>query len=142
MNIIKINEFPYEECGTEPKRLIRLIMSPYTTGEERFSVVHVTIPPGGVSNAHFHNECDEFIYFLNSGMAVLDDTEYEVQKNSVVFAAKGIKHECRNISPKEELQLYCLFVPPFEPYGVYPELVEKTNKKLKELHVEKFNKTG
>lgn len=136
MNIHKIDDFPYVECGSEPKRLIKLIISPYTTGEERFSIVHVTVPPCGVSNAHIHNDCDEIIYFLNNGKVLLNDEEYEVQKNSIVFAQKGMKHECVNTSGNEELKLYCLFVPPFKPYGIYPELIEKTKDKLRDLQLE------
>lgn len=132
MHIYDINDFPSVKCGTEPQRDIRLVISPYTTGEKRTSIVHVTVPPLGVSNAHTHNDCDEFIYFVNKGKVVIDEKEYEVKENSIVFVPKNSRHECVNTSKDEVLMLLCIFIPPFEPYGIYSELIEKTKHYLME----------
>lgn len=131
MEIYKIDDFPYIECGTEPKRLIRLIISQETTGEERFGIVHVVVPPKGVANSHRHDECDEIIYFLNDGKVILNDQKHIVPKNSIVVAKKGVWHECVNTSNTEELMLYCLFIPTFKPYGIYSKLIKLTKEFLK-----------
>jgi quercetin dioxygenase-like cupin family protein len=133
MNAYELNKFPNIEFGDEIKRKVRLIVSPETTGEERISIVSVNIPPGGISEGHVHHETDEYIYFDNSGTAEIDGEEISVNKNSIIFAPRGKKHECRNTSLKQDLNLLCIFTPPFKPYGKYPDLIEKTKIFLNEL---------
>ena len=130
MHVFNINDFPYVEFGDKPRRKVRLVMSPYTSGKEGVTIVHIDIPPGGISEGHTHEECDEIIYFDIGGKTVIDGKEYAVQKNGIVFAPKGKKHECINTSEDTGLNLLCIFVPPFKPYGLYPELIEKTRSYL------------
>jgi quercetin dioxygenase-like cupin family protein len=132
MNIFDIEKLPYVEFGSEIKRKVRLVISPATTGEDRMAIVYVNIPPGGISSGHVHNECDEYIFFDNDGAVILDGTRHEIKKGSLIHAVKGVKHECINTSGDKELNLFCVFVPPFEPYGSYPELIERTNNYLKD----------
>lgn len=125
MNIYKIKEFPYVEFGKDIKRQVRLIVSPETTGENDISIVITSLPPGAISEEHKHDDSDEIIYFNNSGEAILDGDKFKIDKNSILHVKKGVLHECRNTS-KEELLLFCIFVPAFKPYGKYPELINKT----------------
>ena len=125
MNVFNIDDFPYVEFGNEPKRKVRLMMSPYTSDKSDLTVVHVVVPPKGISEGHIHEDCDETIYFDIGGKAILEGQEYDVKKNSIFYAPKGKKHECINTSQEEELNLLCIFVPPLKPYGLYPELIEK-----------------
>lgn len=132
MNVFEIDDLPYAEFGNEPKRKVRLVISPYTTGKEDAAIVHVTVPPKGVSEGHIHEDCDEIIYFDIGGKAIIDGKEFTVGKNSIVFAPKGKMHECINTSTSDDLKLLCIFVPPFKPYGLYTDLIEKTNQYLDE----------
>jgi quercetin dioxygenase-like cupin family protein len=126
MNSYNIDDLPYVEFGGRLKRKVRIVVSPYTNGENNVAVVHVTVPPAGVSDGHIHEECDEMIHFDNNGTFVLDGEEFSVKKNSMAIAPKGKMHECRNTSEEEVLNLLCIFVPAFKPYGRYPELIEMT----------------
>ncbi|MCX6219637.1 MAG: hypothetical protein NTZ69_01460 [Bacteroidia bacterium] len=63
MDIFDINKLPYSEFGSLIKRKVRLVISPETTGEEKVAIVHVNIPPGGISDGHLHRESDEYILF-------------------------------------------------------------------------------
>ncbi len=132
MNIFDINKMPYAEFGNTIKRKVRLVISPDTTGEERMAIVQVNIPPGGISEGHLHLESDEYILFDNDGAVILDGKRREVFKGSLIHAVKGVMHECVNTSTDKELNLTCIFVPPFEPYGQYPELIKKTKDFLQE----------
>ena len=125
--------FPYEEFGEGVTRRVRLIASPQTTGEERVSLVYTVVPPGAISEGHVHAGFDEYIFFETPGEAVLDGNVLRVPAKAVLHAKAGVKHECRNISTKEDLRLFCVFVPPLEPYGKYPSLVEKTQAHLEKL---------
>jgi uncharacterized cupin superfamily protein len=129
LNILNFEDFPFAEFGEEPKRKVRLLVSPETTGEKRCDIVVTTVPPGGISEGHVHTESDEYIYFDIGGKARLDGIEYTISPRSFVHAAKGVCHECENTSDRE-LTLVCFFVPAFEPYGKYPEIIEKTKKML------------
>lgn len=131
MNILDIEKLPYSEFGTGKKRKIRLVVSPDTTGEDKVVIVHVTVPPGGISEGHIHTDCDEYIYFEGDGAVILNSERSEVKKGSLIHAVKGLMHECINTSPDKNLILLCIFVPPFKPYGPYPELINKTKHFLK-----------
>jgi len=131
MNIFDVEKLPYAEFGSIIKRKVRLVISPKTTGEEGLAIVHVNIPPGGISDGHVHYESDEYIFFDNDGAVILDGIRHEVKKCSLIHAVKGVTHECINTSTDKELNLICVFVPPFVPYGSYPELIERTNDFLK-----------
>jgi uncharacterized cupin superfamily protein len=132
MKIFDIEKLPYVEFGSEIKRKVRIVVSPDTTGEDKVAIVYVNIPPGGISSGHVHNESDEYILFDNDGAVILDGSRYEIKKGSLIHAVKGVMHECINTSNDKVLNLFCVFVPPFEPYGSYPELIERTNKFLKD----------
>ena len=132
MNIFDINKMPYAEFGSTIKRKVRLVISPDTTGEERVAIVQVNIPPGGISEGHLHLESDEYILFDNDGAIILDGKRHKVFKGSLIHAVKGMMHECVNTNSDKELNLTCIFVPPFEPYGLYPELIKKTKDFLQE----------
>ncbi|MDP3444737.1 MAG: hypothetical protein Q8T08_17915, partial [Ignavibacteria bacterium] len=84
MNIFNIKKQPYSEFGSGIKRKVRIVISPETTGEDRVEIVHVNIPPGGISDGHLHCESDEYIIFDNDGEVVLDGVRHEVKKDSLV----------------------------------------------------------
>lgn len=134
MHIFNTKEFPCVTFGENPVREIRLLVSPETTGEQRCRIVIASIPPSGVSEGHIHDDSDEYIYFDIGGTIRIDGTDHLVEEKSIALATKGSLHECVNTSADKELTLVCIFIPPFKPYGKYPELIEKTKAYLKELN--------
>jgi mannose-6-phosphate isomerase-like protein (cupin superfamily) len=126
MSVLRIDDLPFIEFGSDNKRKVRLVVSPWTNPAGGANVVHVTMPPGSISEGHVHPDCDEIIHFDRAGLVVIDGVETRVRKNSVVVAAKGCLHECRNTSGRQTLHLLCFFSPAFQPYGRYPELIEAT----------------
>ncbi len=131
MQVYNLQDFPFVEFGESPTRTIRLLVSPQTTGEQRCSIVIGNIPPGGISEGHIHETSDEYIYFDIGGKFILDGEEYDVKEKSIAFAPRGTIHECINTTKDKELMLVCFFLPAFEPYGKYPELIEKTKDFIK-----------
>lgn len=130
MYIYDTDDFPCVHFGEEIKREIRLIFSPALGNAEGINVVTAVIPPGGISEGHVHSDCDEIIHFNIDGLAVINGISMEVPANGFVYAPKGSKHECVNTSDNGTLHLLCIFIPPFKPYGKYPELIEKTKRYL------------
>ena len=133
--IYACNEFPAEYFGEEITREIRLIVAPETTGEENIRIVTATLPAGAISEGHIHPDADEYILFDIPGKAILDGVEHDVPANGLLHAVAGSKHECINTDPVRTLHLYCVFVPAFEPYGRYPQLIEKTKVYLAERKI-------
>lgn len=128
MTLFDIKSFPYQAFGEgSSTREVRLIVSPQTTGEERLSIVHTTVPPDCMSQGHTHAGFDEYIYFDIGGQAVIDGTRYDVPPMGLIHARAGEIHECINTNKEKALVLFCVFVPPLKPYGPYPVLIEKTN---------------
>ncbi len=123
-------EFPYAEFGEGLTRKVRMPISRETTGEERLNLVFTQIPAGAISEGHVHPDADEYIYFEIEGKAILGGEELHVPAHGILHAKAGVSHECINTSSSETLNLFCVFVPPFEPYGKYPALIEATKKHL------------
>lgn len=130
MQIIEILSLPFERFGDPAmeQREIRLPFSPQTTGGE-ITIVSCKLPPRGISEAHIHEDCDEYILFPRDAEVIIDGVTYPVKANTVVRAQRGESHECRNPSD-ETMLLYCVFSPALKPYGRYPSLIEKTNEYL------------
>jgi quercetin dioxygenase-like cupin family protein len=129
MQVIEISRLPHMLFGRDIHREIRLVASPWTTGSD-IVIVHVTLPPGGISEGHVHDDADESILFNNPGIFAGESQEQRVAPGTVIIVPKGEWHECRNPSKDSILTLYCVFSPAFKPYGAYPELIEKTKEHL------------
>jgi len=128
--LIKTNELPYLDFGTDVKRQVRIISSPYTTGEQNMTITHVRMPAGAISESHIHEKCHEYIYFDIGGKAVVDGKAYDVPPQGVIFARAGLRHECINNSGSDILSLLCVFTPNWEPYGNFPDLIRLTKQHL------------
>lgn len=127
MDLVDVRSLPFIQFGDVLMRKVRVAISPDTTAEGRISIVECELPAGAISEGHTHLDSDEYIRFDGSGEAVLNGKVYKVPEGGVIHAPKGVMHECRNISDKI-LTLYCVFVPPLNPYGKYPELIDSTKK--------------
>ena len=86
-----------------------------------------TTAPASTTGMHTHPG-DEIMYVVGRGEGQVGDEVSELQTDSVIYAPKGIKHECRNTSETETLKLFCVFIPPLEPTPMMEELIEKTKK--------------
>ncbi len=128
MLVFDTKAFPFQAFGEgDTFREVRLIVSPQTTGEERLSIVHTTVPPQSMSQGHVHADFDEYIYFDIGGTAIIDGVSYLVPPMGLIHAKAGALHECMNTDMERTLSLLCIFVPPLAPYGAYPQLIERTN---------------
>ncbi len=128
--VVDIHRLPSVSRDPEPRREVRLPLSPYTTGDARFLITHVILPPKGISNGHTHEECEEIIYFPGPGRVQLGQEIYDLAGESLVTAPRGVWHECVNTSDSRQLTLVCFFVPPFQPFDVLHGLIEETRSHL------------
>ena len=131
--VVDIRSLPSVYRDPQPRRQVRLPLSPYTTGDDRFLVTHVILAPNGISNGHVHEESDEIIYFSGPGRVRFDSETYDLAGESLVTAQRGVWHECINVSDTQSLTLLCFFVPPFKPFDVFETLIEETRRHLQNL---------
>jgi mannose-6-phosphate isomerase-like protein (cupin superfamily) len=78
------------------------------------SLAEATVPPGGVTTAHFHPEAEE-LYFFTAGRGRLRvaDEEREVAAGDCVVIPPGAPHKLWNASDTEPLVLLCCCAPAY-----------------------------
>lgn len=132
MPVYTSKEFPCVCFGQDAsqKREVRMLISPEIGNSDKATIVTVVMPPGGLSDAHIHENSDEFMYFDGPAYTVIDGVRTEVPAGSVVHAPKGTLHANGSMSDKD-INIICIFVPAIEPYGSYFELIEKTKEYMK-----------
>ncbi|MFC1903458.1 cupin domain-containing protein [Chloroflexota bacterium] len=123
-------EFPAVKIGPPTERYLKLIMCPETTGYEKATILFSHIPPGGSTGMHTHPDSDEIIYFVGRGEGIMDREKVALETDSVIFAPKGVEHECRNTSETETLKLFCVFLPPMKLSEALTKLAQETKKYL------------
>ena len=120
-------EYPAAKADPPNARFLKIIMSPELNDYQNATILFSHIPPGSTTGVHTH-PVDEIMYVVGRGEGQVGDEVTELQTDSVIFATKGIEHECRNTSESETLKLFCVYVPPLEPSPMLTELIEKTKK--------------
>ncbi len=73
MQMVELYTLPCEKFGDPSleQREIRLPFSPQTTGGD-VTIVSCRLPPHGISEAHVHADCDEYILFPADGEVEID----------------------------------------------------------------------
>lgn len=135
MSVYNVEDFPhvvFGEGNPQQARNVRIIISPELNNEKGITVVTVALPAGSLSDAHVHEDNDEYICFNKEGFTVINGVRYEVPANSIVHAPKGSLHACGNESTDESIHLICIYTPALKPYGKFFELIEKTKRYLQE----------
>jgi quercetin dioxygenase-like cupin family protein len=104
-------------------------MSPELNGYKDATIIFSHIPPGSTTGRHTHAS-DEIMYVVGRGEGTVGDEVCKIETDSVVFAPRGIEHECRNTSETDTLKLFCVFIPPLKPPALLSKLIETTKKQL------------
>ena len=82
-------------------------------------LVYMSIEPGGEIGSEVHNGTDQFFRFEGGkGKVFIDNNEYDVEDGSGVIVPSGARHNVKNTSDTEPLQLYTLYSPPHHKDGV------------------------
>ena len=100
-------------------------MSPEVNNYNEATVLFSHIPPGSSTGRHSHTS-DEIMYVIGRGEGQVGEEVTKLETDSVIFAPRGVEHECRNTSETETLKLFCVFIPPLEPSPLLKELIDKT----------------
>jgi len=123
-------EFPSIKAEPPVERFLKIIMSPEVNGYKEATVLFSHIPPGSSSGRHSHTS-DEIMYIATGrGESVVGTEKQQIQTDSVVYAPRGIEHECKNTSGTETLKIFCVYIPPLKPSPLLQKLIEKTQKDM------------
>jgi mannose-6-phosphate isomerase-like protein (cupin superfamily) len=85
---------------------------------EHSQLVVMSIPPNDEIGVEVH-DVDQFIRIeKGEGQSVLDGVERDLTDGSVVVIPAGVRHNIKNTSAVEPMQLYTLYSPPHHEDGV------------------------
>ncbi|MFC2052664.1 cupin domain-containing protein [Chloroflexota bacterium] len=122
-------KYPSVQADPPNTRFLKVIISPEVNGYKEATVLFSHIPPGSGTGKHTHTS-DEIMYVVGRGESLVGEEITKLETDSVIFAPKGIEHECRNTSETETLKLFCVYIPPLEPSPLLEKLTDKTKKHL------------
>ncbi|MBL7126350.1 MAG: cupin domain-containing protein [Dehalococcoidales bacterium] len=121
--------FPAVKAAPPNERFLKIIMSPEVSGYKEATVLFSHIPPGSGTGMHTHTS-DEIMYVIGRGESKVGDEVTKLEADSVIFAPKGVAHECRNTSETETLKIFCVYIPPLELSELLAKLADKTKEYL------------
>ena len=91
MKIIRANEIKNEpRVGYKVKKLLGI---KFEKAIDTAVFYETTIPLNGDFKEQWHKQSYESIYFLTSGMAIIDGKEYEFEKGDLLFLHPNEKHK-------------------------------------------------
>ena len=122
-------EYPWVKADPPAERFLRLILSPEVGSYEGATVLMSYIPPGSTTGRHTHDS-DEIMYVSGRGTGTVGDLENQLNTDAVIFAPRGVEHECRNTSQTETLKLFCVYIPPLRLSPLLEQVVEKAREHL------------
>lgn len=120
-------EYPSIRADAPNDRFLKIILSPEIGGYKEATVLFSHIPPGSTTGRHTHTS-DEIMYVTGRGASIVGSQEYHLETDSVIFAPRGIEHECLNTSETETLKLFCVYIPPLKVSPLLEQLIEKTKR--------------
>jgi len=123
-------KFPSAKADPPNTRFLKIIMSPEVSGYNEATILFSHIPPGSGTGVHTHTS-DEIMYVIGRGESRVGDEVTKLETDSVIFAPKGVAHECRNTSETETLKLFCVYIPPLKPSPLLEKLIDETKGYLK-----------
>ena len=123
-------EYPSVKGDPPAARFIKMILSPEVNGYEHASVLFSHIPPGGTTGVHTHTS-DEIMYVVGRGEGTVGGKTQKLETDTVIFAPRGIEHECRNTGDTDTLRLFCVYIPALQPSPLVQQAIEKTKEYLK-----------
>ena len=113
MKPILVKSWEVDFLPTPPpyERHRQVLFSSKIQGRTSAAIGTVTIPPGGQSDAHVHENSDEFwILTKGHGKITADGNEVDVEPGIVVCAPASSKHQIINTG-KETLHAYWIITP-------------------------------
>ena len=122
-------DYPSVKADPPSERFLKIIISPEVDTYNEATVLFSHIPPGSTTGKHTHSS-DEIMYVIGRGVCKVGEEESGLETDSVIFAPKGIEHECRNASDTETLKLFCVYIPPIKPSPLLENLINKTKQYL------------
>jgi mannose-6-phosphate isomerase-like protein (cupin superfamily) len=122
--VVKVDRvMPFSPPGAEETYVSRMLIDKENSGSERLQVNHGVVKAGQRLSGAAHPAPYDEIYYVLSGEASLDmdGTEYQLQKDMVVFIPAGTHHALTNRSQTDDFVILTLWPGTPEPgaNGVY-----------------------
>jgi len=108
---------PFSPPGAEDTYVSKMLIDADNSGSERLQINHGVVKAGRSLPGAAHPAPYDEIYYVLSGHAVLkmDDVDYELEKNMVVFIPAGTFHALTNTSETEDFEIVTVWPGTPEP---------------------------
>ena len=92
---------------------IRELMHPDTQGNAKQSLAEASLPPGGSTLLHRHQESEELYHIVSgSGRMTLGDTDFAIAPGDTILIPPGTAH-CLHNTNNQPLRLLCCCAPAY-----------------------------
>jgi quercetin dioxygenase-like cupin family protein len=123
--VFDVWKYPAVQADPPNLRFLKVIMSPEVNGYKPATILFSLIPPGSTTGKHTHDS-DEIMCVTGRGESWVGEEHRNLETDSVIFAPKGVEHECRNTSDTETLKLFCVYIPALKPTPLVEKSIGKT----------------
>ena len=116
--VVKVNKvMPYSPPALQGIYVSKMLMDASNTGSERLQVNHAVLKAGCRLPGAVHPAPYDEIYYVLSGEALLrmDDAEYDLDRDTVIFIPAGTFHALANKSTTEDFVFLTLWPGSPEP---------------------------
>jgi len=113
--IIKVDEAPKVPYTPGSKAYRVMLVTEETTGAREVNMIMPVSPPDATPRrgSHYHNKRESiFVILQGTGKAIIEDKEYDIEPNMVIYIPPGEKHTFRNTGNTELKMLECFTHPP------------------------------
>ncbi len=94
------------------KMAIRWLVHEKNRGAQFGTVGYAVFPPStGAHDLHYHENAEEFTYYLRGrGLRTVGDEQIEVKAGDFGYVPAGVPHGMRNLSDTEPIELICVYM--------------------------------
>ena len=116
--VVKVDRvMPFSPPGAEDTYVSKMLIDASNSGSERLQINHGVVKAGHRLPGSAHPPPYDEIYYVLSGQAILkmDDVDYDLEKNMVVFIPAGTFHALTNKSQTEDFVIITVWPGTPEP---------------------------
>jgi len=136
--VVRVGEvMPFSPPEFKGQYSSKMLIDKSNSGSERLQINHFTLKGGESTEGAVHKAPYDEVYYVLSGEAVLhmDGTDYDIEKDTVIFIPGGTFHALTNKSATEDFVILTIWPLQPEPgvngvYDLRKEMWGKTFRKV------------
>ena len=133
MPVIDISKIKGTRISEPYGRTVKIVVAPDITEEVKdVSITMGIIDPHSRNDLHIHPDGTEMLYIVSGhGRAIVGDTEYPIQHDSLIVAPPGVLHQQINESD-DTMKMFAVWTPAVTSEEVLGRAIEAAKKEIKD----------